>query len=246
MIILSISCNRETENFYENLENTELKSTKVISGLSELPYMLISLTPEQWCSTSMSPNDIPGGRQYSIYASSGLKTFPNDLQVYAYIVHTKNGTKSIVEAAILKLKANTTKTNNIHLFEDASEEYGKVEVKIALITDGNTDITSEFDLRETKPTINNCYNKFLGGSNCFAVDSNPDPSIFESDRDTDHDGICDSKDKDDDNDLIPDIVDTDDDGDGIPDEDEGDEDEDEDEGENPILTPIGNGGLVNN
>jgi hypothetical protein len=199
ILLISFSCDKD-DNVYGESENFESANLRLgpIQAPSN-PYIIAALVNTGiYC---------PGGTRsrYTVYASSGLNKVPYDREIHVGISRNND----IIDARILKIPANSTKSENKAVFEYISGFEGTVRVKIYAVLKNNQPITNQFELRDTNPNVRVCgvgggqfggnYNPCNGGIIAPGQDNN----------DEDGDGLCSEYDYDDDGDGIPDISDED-------------------------------------
>ncbi|MGB3183743.1 MAG: hypothetical protein WBB45_20290 [Cyclobacteriaceae bacterium] len=98
----------------------------------------------------------PYGQLYSVYVSSGTYSTSTDRNVEVWIIHEQ----TVVDYAVVTIPAYDHISNNMIVFQQATEQYGQITLKIANV---NRNASSACVWRETSPTVYNCYNSQGGG-----------------------------------------------------------------------------------
>lgn len=118
------------------------------------------------------------GFMHTLYVTGGSCTKSYDRQVTVTVFHDNN----LLEQRTVTIPAHSVTSNNIGVFSNATESYGRIRLQVASVTNLSTnqaDISCTW--REVEPSVNNCY-----------VSSDGDGDLdFCNGNDADGNGICD-------------------------------------------------------
>ncbi|MDY8134831.1 hypothetical protein [Aquimarina sp. 2201CG5-10] len=192
--IISISCELNQDNLTEEeLQNITSNKNSFITNNG---YIITSIVSEYHCGE--------GKWAYSVYASSGTKKVNYDRIVHVGIIHTSNNVNTIVDAKILTIPANETKSENKFVFQYPIGSIGDVTIRPFTVLGNNSNLTNSFQLRSTTyADVRYCYENSPIDYPCQGLeDATGSPS---ENNDDDNDGLCNESDPDDNNNGIPDI-----------------------------------------
>ncbi|GEM_PF-3949509 len=163
LIILVSACS--TEEPFESLAVTDGPEDSRGTPPPLPGYILAQLVPDGPC---INLHDGFLGTKYNIRATSGTYTHTYDRMVHIVVMDDQAsgipGVDTMVASGTVTIPANQTQSEPLRVFNNATMNYGDVEVRILSVTTGSgTDRTDYFELRSTSPTINNCYISNSGG-----------------------------------------------------------------------------------